>query len=89
MRKHVDYGAGSLKLQANDQTRFNINSMTKGVVAALTSIEIAKGTLLWSTNIKEAIPEFSCKDSVVEGDISVAQMGNVQCLSALAHNETD
>jgi CubicO group peptidase (beta-lactamase class C family) len=68
---HLGYRDIALKLQANDQTRFNINSMTKGVVAALTGIEIAKGTLLWSTNIKEAIPEFSCKDSVVEGSSTV------------------
>ncbi|KAH6679585.1 hypothetical protein B0J14DRAFT_649972 [Halenospora varia] len=71
---HLGYRDIGLKPRADDRTTFNINSMTKGIVAAVTVLEVTKGTLLWSTKAKEAIPEFTSTNPMVEDASTVVDM---------------
>jgi CubicO group peptidase (beta-lactamase class C family) len=71
---HLGFRDLERRLRANDETRFNINSMTKGFVSLLTGIEVQKNTVGWSTTIKEALPEFRSMDPIVEENATIVDM---------------
>lgn len=71
---HLGFRDIEHKLKSNDQTRFNINSMTKGMVSALTGIEVSKETVDWCKSIKDALSNFSSTDAVAEDNATVIDM---------------
>lgn len=59
-------------LVANNQTRYNINSMTKAIFAALVGVEIGRGSLAWETKIKDLLPDFRSTSSIVQDNATIA-----------------
>lgn len=66
---HIGYRDVDNKLAPNDHTRYNINSLTKGIVAALAGIEVFRsqqarhggyhGTISWSQPVRTWLPEIA------------------------------
>jgi CubicO group peptidase (beta-lactamase class C family) len=50
----------------DDQTRYNINSLTKATIAALVGIEVNRGSLKWDGKIRTYLPEFLSDSLEVE-----------------------
>ncbi|KAJ4369989.1 hypothetical protein N0V83_005753 [Neocucurbitaria cava] len=75
---HLGYRNIETKLCPDNDTRHNINSMTKAVTAALVVMEVAKGTLAWSSKVKELLPDFASRSPVVEQECTI--------LDLLTHN---
>ncbi|KAK1834397.1 penicillin-binding protein [Podospora conica] len=68
--RDIDHG-----LEPNDQTRYNVNSLTKGLVSALVGIQIYDHPTMfeWSTPIKDVLPgfggstpEITCEATIID-----------------------
>ena len=60
---HRDVEAG---LAPDNDTRYNINSLSKATIAALVGIEVRRGTLSWDNKIIDLLPEFKSTEQVVQ-----------------------
>ena len=76
--QHLGYRDIKAKLSPNDDTRHNINSMTKALTAALVAMEVTKGRLKWTSKVKEILPEFRSRNPIVEQECTI--------LDLLTHN---
>lgn len=63
-------------LELNDQTRYNINSLTKGLVSALVGIQIHdnRTTFDWSTPIKDVWPDFGGSTLGISGEATIVDL---------------
>lgn len=63
-------------LELSDQTRYNINSLTKGLVSALVGIEIHddRTTFDWSTPIKDVLPDFGGCTPGISGEATIVDL---------------
>lgn len=75
---HLGYRNVEAKLYCDNDTRHNINSMTKALTAALVAMEVAKGTLAWSSKVKDLLPDFASRSPVVGQECTI--------LDLLTHN---
>jgi len=55
---HFGYRDVQNKVQANDDTRYNINSLSKSLVSSLVGMEVHRGGLDWFEPIKSWLPGF-------------------------------
>lgn len=72
--KHVGYRDLESKTPPDNDTRYNINSLTKAIVAALVGIAVHKGDLNWATKIKDVLPDFSHKIPMLEDHLTITDL---------------
>lgn len=72
--RHLGYRDVSAGLQANDQTRFSINSMSKSLVSALAGIIAASGSVDLNAPVKKYLPDFVCYDSRLSDQITLVDL---------------
>ena len=72
--RHLGYRDVEGKLPADDQTRFSINSMSKGVVSALAGIVAYSGAMDLYAPIKRYLPGFACHDSQLSDQITLIDL---------------
>jgi CubicO group peptidase (beta-lactamase class C family) len=68
-----DIGAG---VRPNDQTRYNINSLTKGILSALVGIEIFNDhtRLNWHDPIRTWLPDFDAYTAEIGGNSNIVDL---------------
>jgi CubicO group peptidase (beta-lactamase class C family) len=72
--QHFGYRDVESKTSPNNNTRHNINSLTKALVASLAAMEVAKGTLSWSNKVKDYLPGFSSGNSLVQEECTIIDL---------------
>ncbi|CAO2648630.1 Nn.00g078970.m01.CDS01 [Neocucurbitaria sp. VM-36] len=76
--RHLGYRDIEANLPPDNDTRHNINSMTKALTAALVAMEVAKGTLMWSSKFTHFLPDFKSRSPTVKQECTI--------LDLLTHN---
>ncbi|KAK3294508.1 beta-lactamase/transpeptidase-like protein [Chaetomium fimeti] len=71
---HLGYRDVQNKLQADDDTRYNINSLSKGLVSALVGMEVHRGGLDWFKPIKTWLPGFSSASKELDENCSIVDL---------------
>ena len=51
-----------------------MNSLTKALIASLTAMEVTKGTLSWSTKVKDHLPTFSSSNPIVRDECTIIDL---------------
>ncbi|OBR04185.1 Penicillin-binding protein [Colletotrichum higginsianum IMI 349063] len=75
---HLGYRDVERQLRPNDQTRYNINSLSKSVVSVLTGMIIFGGqgqpAVTWSDPVRTWLPEFGCMSKDVRYDSNIVDL---------------
>ncbi|KAJ5342958.1 beta-lactamase/transpeptidase-like protein [Penicillium brevicompactum] len=72
--KHFGYRDIQQHACPDDQTRYNINSMTKAMVAALAGIIASTGDIDLYASVKPYLPDFACHDSSFDDQVTIIDL---------------
>ncbi|KAJ5349895.1 beta-lactamase/transpeptidase-like protein [Penicillium brevicompactum] len=72
--KHFGYRDIQQNACPDDQTRYNINSMTKAMVAALAGIIASTGHIDLHASVKSYLPDFACHESSFDDQVTIIDL---------------
>lgn len=72
--EHYGYRDVEACLKSDGNTRYNINSMSKAIFAALAGILVEEGLLNWDTRVKEVLPSFKSRSNIVENQATILDL---------------
>lgn len=72
--KHFGYRDIEQRRGLNDQTRYNINSMSKAIIAALAGIIASTGAIDLYASVKSYLPDFACHESSLDDQVTIIDL---------------
>lgn len=72
--QHFGFRDVGEKLAPDDNTRYNINSMTKAIFASLVALEVSDGRLEWSSRVKDYLPNFASRVSIIQDECTISDL---------------
>ncbi|TRX98937.1 hypothetical protein FHL15_000279 [Xylaria flabelliformis] len=72
--QHLGFRDVEAQARPDDDTRHNINSLTKALVVSLVAMEVTKGSLSWSSKVKDHIPGFATSNPLLQQECTIQDL---------------
>ncbi|KAI0106479.1 beta-lactamase/transpeptidase-like protein [Nemania sp. FL0031] len=72
--EHLGFRDVEAQAKPDNDTRHNINSLTKALVSSLVAMEVAKGNLTWSSKVKDLLPGFTSSDPFLQQECTIQDL---------------
>ncbi|KAI0204212.1 beta-lactamase/transpeptidase-like protein [Astrocystis sublimbata] len=72
--KHIGFRDVEAHIPPDNDTRHNINSLTKALVSSLVAMEVASGNLTWSSKVKDCLPGFTSSDPFLQQECTIQDL---------------